>query len=67
MCKTQKLTESWEVSVCDYHTAACCDGFNFAGCNQKGLWKRQHGGLLRGILKNALPGFLAPSLTAWLV
>ena len=29
--------------------------------------ERQHGGLLRGILKNAMPGFLAPSLTAWLV
>lgn len=29
--------------------------------------ERQRGGLLRGILKNAMPGFLAPSLTAWLV
>lgn len=28
---------------------------------------KQRGGLLRGILENALPRFSAPSLTAWLV
>ena len=39
MCKNQELTVSWEVSVCDCRTTACCDGFHFSGSNQKGLWK----------------------------
>lgn len=36
LCKSQELTERWELPVCDSPMTACWDGFNFAEVTRKG-------------------------------
>lgn len=47
LCRTQELTERWELPVCDSPVTVCWEGFNFAEVTRKGC---------EGILENTVSG-----------